>query len=96
MKHEPKVHFVGPTTHINDHHLIHAARGISNVWTATIVAGLGVVLTATFVYSSIRIQEAKATAALSEPVKTDLRVLSERISSMERKMELLEAKLKRN
>lgn len=95
MKHEPKVHYVGPTTHINDHHLIHAARGISNVWTAAVVAGLGVVLTATFAYSSVRIQEAKAAASISEPVKADLRALSDRISTMERKMELLEIKLRK-
>ncbi len=47
------VRYVGPTTHIRDHHIVHAARGASNVWTAAIVAGLAVVLTGAIAYTAL-------------------------------------------
>lgn len=47
-----RVRFVGPTTHIRDHHIVHAARGASHVWTAAIVAGLAVVLTGAIGYAA--------------------------------------------
>ncbi len=94
MSHDPHVRYVGPTTHLNDHRLIHAAKGLSNVWTAAIVAGLGVVLTATIAYGSVQAQEERHAEQVAEPTKAELRALNDRIYGMELKMEALEAKLK--
>lgn len=45
------VRFCGPTTQLRDHHIVHAAKGVSHVWTAAIVSGLAVVLTGAIAYS---------------------------------------------
>ncbi len=47
-----KVRFVGPTSHIRDHHIVHAARHASHIWSAAIVTGLAVVLTGAIGYAA--------------------------------------------
>lgn len=47
------VRYVGPVSHIRDHHVVHAARHASHVWSAAIVAGLAVVLTGALGYAAI-------------------------------------------
>lgn len=48
-----QVRYVGLTSHIRDHHALHAARGITHIWAAAIVTGLAVVLTGVVAYSSV-------------------------------------------
>jgi hypothetical protein len=55
------VRYVGPTSHLHDHHIIHAARGVAHVWTAAIVAGLAVVLTGAIAYTAVEAQSASST-----------------------------------
>jgi hypothetical protein len=47
------VRYVGPVSHIRDHHVVHAARHASHIWSAAIVAGLAVVLTGALGYAAI-------------------------------------------
>lgn len=83
------VRYVGPTTHMRDHHIVHAARGASNVWTAAIVAGLAVVLTGAIAYTALG-------ADYNQPVMTDMdgqfRFINQRLDRMEDTLESLMAK----
>lgn len=47
------VRYVGPTTPLRDHHIVHAARQASHVWSAAIVTGLAIVLTGALGYAAI-------------------------------------------
>lgn len=47
------VRYVGPTTPIRDHHVVHAMRSSSHVWSAAIVTGLAVVLTGALGYAVV-------------------------------------------
>ena len=47
------VRYVGPISHIRDHHIWHAAKGVSHIWTATIVTGMALVLTGVMAYSIV-------------------------------------------
>jgi len=46
------VRYVGPTTPVRDHHIVHAARHASHIWSAAIVSGLAVVLTGAIGYAA--------------------------------------------
>jgi len=74
------VRYVGPTTHMRDHHIVHAARGASNVWTAAIVAGLAVVLTGAIAYTALG-------ADYHQPVVKDMsgefRLINQRLDRLE-------------
>lgn len=83
------VRYVGPTTHIRDHHIVHAAKGASNVWTAAIVAGLAVVLTGAIAYTALG-------ADYNQPAITDMngqfRLVNQRLDRMEETLQTLMAK----
>ena len=49
-----KVRYVGPVSHLRDHHALHAARGVVHVWTAAIVSGLAVVITGFLAYGAVQ------------------------------------------
>lgn len=49
-----RVRYAGPTSPIHNEHIIHAARGASQVWTAAIVAGFAVVLTGAIAFSAVQ------------------------------------------
>lgn len=68
------VRYVGPTTHVRDHHILHTARGVSHIWTAAVVTGFAVVLTGAVAYTSAQgISERRATLSQAT-VKQDLNV----------------------
>jgi len=67
------VRYVGPTTHLRDHHIIHAARGASHVWTAAIVAGLAVVLTGALGYAAFGADTGASCSIYSEFQQINLR-----------------------
>jgi hypothetical protein len=62
------VSYHGPTTHVRDHQIHMAAAGVRHIWTASVVAGLAVVLTGTIAYSAV---EAKARPTFSAGTKND-------------------------
>ena len=47
------VRYVGPVSYMRDHHVIHAARQASHIWSAAIVTGLAIVLTGALGYAAI-------------------------------------------
>jgi hypothetical protein len=60
------VRYVGPVTSLRDHHIMHAARGATHVWTAAIVAGLAVVLTGAIAYSAFGADVSSPTSMYDE------------------------------
>jgi len=71
------VRYVGPTSHMRDHHIVHAARGVTHVWSAAIITGLAIVLTGAIAWSS-------AQAGTADPsADSDIRVLSKKIDRLE-------------
>ncbi len=74
-----QVRFCGPTTHIRDHHIVHAAHGVSQIWTAAIVAGLAIVLTGFVAFTQVDASEQKNAAVTMQG--TD--ALNKRLDRME-------------
>lgn len=79
-----KVRYCGPTTSLTDHHALHAARGVMHVWTASIVAGLAIVLTGTIAY----------TAAEAKPMRPTLGTALEEVHALTLRTQALEQLLK--
>lgn len=77
------VRYVGPTSHMRDHHIVHTARGISQVWTAAIVAGLAVVLTGAVAWSAVDAQQKTTTDPGLAAVRTSVDMLGKRMDRME-------------
>ena len=86
-----RVRYIGPTTHVRDHHILHAARGISHIWPAVIIAGLAVVLTGAIAYQTVNAQNKQIDQELSQSstqqILNKLDSLETRIDVMERDIE---------
>lgn len=82
------VHYVGPTSHMRDHHIVHAARGISHVWSAAIITGLAIVITGAIALSSVQ----AATSPSASSGSSDLRAISQRLDRIESAMRGLSEK----
>jgi len=86
-----RVRYIGPTTHVRDHHILHAARGISHVWPAVIIAGLAIVLTGAIAYHTANAQnqlvEENLVQNSTEQILNKLDSLETRIDVMERDIE---------
>lgn len=92
-----KVRYVGPTSHIRDEHILHAARGMTHVWTAAIVTGFAVILTATIAFNAVQAKtDARAAVAQSyaqEDLDQKIQSLSDRLSAVEQSLQRVEATL---
>lgn len=76
------VHYVGPTSHLRDHYMVHAARGASHVWPAAIVSGLAILLTGVFVHAAV---------VPNDPAGiTDIQEISAQIQRLSTRLERLE------
>lgn len=77
-----QVRYVGPTTSVRDHHIMHAARGVTHVWTAAIVSGLAVVLTGAIAYTAVQAESnSKKEEGMGTPAQ--LARINRRLSSLE-------------
>lgn len=76
-----QVRHVGPTTHLRDHDIVHAAKGSTHAWTAALVAGLAVVLTGAIAYTAV---EAEAPKRESDRA---LRELTRRIDTLDKRLQ---------
>ena len=76
-----KVRYCGPTTSIRDHHIMHAANGVTHVWAAAIVTGLAIVLTGAIAYSSV-----EASGPGGAPSRPDASLLMQRLDALEQAM----------
>lgn len=75
------VRYVGPTSHMRDHHIVHAARGVAHVWTAAIVTGLAIVLTGAIAYTSVQAATTPAPSVAS--VYTAIQNLNTRLDKID-------------
>lgn len=82
-----RVRYVGPTSSMRDHHILHAARGATHVWSAAIISGLAVVVTGVFAYSSVQARESTARVSASP---SEHQHIIERFDKMEKKLEMLQ------
>jgi hypothetical protein len=89
---ECNVRYCGPTSHMRDHHIMHAAKGASQVWMAAIVAGLAVVLTGAVAFSSVEAQ-VKAGAANARPAAPATVSIESRLDRISAKLDQLERKI---
>lgn len=84
--HQCNVHYVGPTSPIRDHHIMHAAKGVTHIWGATIVTGLALVLTGAIAYNAVEAKtELKAAAAVKQgTTRADWVRIMNRLDQMDR------------
>jgi len=85
-----RVRYIGPVSHIRDHHIMHVARGVSHIWTAVIIAGLAVVLTGAVAYtaanaSSEERDDLRSTKS-TELIVEQMQRLSDRMSVLEEQL----------
>lgn len=81
------VRYVGPTTHVRDHHIVHAARGVTHIWSAAIITGLAIVLSGAVAFNSARASMEDTAEESQTNAKRDIRreiyKLSQRIEEMD-------------
>lgn len=87
------VRHVGPTSHMRDHHILHAGRGVAHVWTAVVIAGLAVVLTGAIAYSAANAQNQKIDDKRSEQSTA---AILDKIDSLQERINNLEAQISPN
>jgi len=83
-----QVRYVGPTSHVRDHHALHAARGASHIWMAAIVTGFALVLTGAIALSATQARADQKTGIGQLQLKQDLGL---EISSLNNKVDSLQA-----
>lgn len=66
---------------MRDHHILHAARGMTHVWSAAVISGLAVVITGVIAYQSVQARET-ATRVPARP-STEYVKIMERLDKME-------------
>ena len=80
------VRYVGPTSSLRDHHMLHAARGVTHIWAAAVVTGLAVVITGSVAFSSVQASADQQSNALRQqnPGQNDWARVMDRLSQVER------------
>jgi len=83
-----RVRYIGPTSHIRDHHILHTARGVAHVWTAAIIAGLAIVITGAIAFSAVNAQnqnqDVQRTAKSTEQIIDKIDTLEYRMAALEK------------
>ncbi|MBU2566045.1 hypothetical protein KKG46_00615 [Patescibacteria group bacterium] len=82
-----RVRYIGPTSRIHDHHILHTARGVAHIWTATIIAGLAIVITGTVAFTTV---SAKASQVQEEQSNESTQLILDRLDKMEHRIDMLE------
>lgn len=89
-----KVRYCGPTSHPMSHHAASAAFGVKQVWAASVIAGLAVVLTGFIAFSSAQAHEQQQADARSQIVRGDilreLNRINERLQTLEASVQALQ------
>ncbi len=67
------------------HHILHAARGVSNIWTAVVITGLSLVLTGAVAYTAV---EAKTTERDALTRNEYVRMIN-RVQEMEKSLKVM-------
>ena len=66
------VRFVGPTSHVRDHHIMHAARGVTHIWTAAVVTGFALIVTGAIAFNTAQASTEQRTDSNQLKVKQDI------------------------
>lgn len=74
---------------MHNHFIVHAARGVTHVWTAAIVAGLAVVLTGSIAYTAVHAEDVQNDPTML--MLLSLRRIEIRLDRMEPKVNYLYA-----
>lgn len=83
-----QVRYVGPTSHMRDHHALHAARGTSHIWMAAIVTGFALILTGAIALTAAQASTEQKTGIGQLQIKQDL---GREIRSLNNKIDSLQA-----
>jgi hypothetical protein len=83
-----RVRHIGPTSHIRDHHVLHAARGVAHIWSAVIIAGFAVVLTGAISYHVANAENQKTEQNYRE---NSTEQIINKIESLERRLDVMES-----
>lgn len=78
-----KVRYVGPMSHIRDHHAMHAARGIGHMWAASIITGFAVVVTGVVAFQSVQAKSAVQTERGMQMSSMQVVQLNQRLERLE-------------
>jgi len=81
------VRYVGPTSPMHNHHIVNAARGASQVWTAAIVAGLAVVLTGAIAYTAVQAGTISSVENPTGAILVELKAIETRLDQMNRRLD---------
>ncbi len=84
------VRYVGATSHISHHHIMHAARGVTHIWSAVIIAGLAVVLTGAVAFATANAQAKEQddlrTAHVTSQILDKLDGMEARLNALEKEV----------
>ncbi len=77
------VRYVGPVSHIRDHHALHAAQGVSHIWSASIITGFAIVLTGAMVFQTAQARTERAATSTANGLRSENAQLIERLNRLE-------------
>lgn len=81
-----RVRYVGPVSHMTDHHAFVAARASSHIWMAAVVTSLALVVTGAVAFNSASAEQSKRAQILSQQNanRDDISKLQEQLNRIER------------
>lgn len=77
------VRYVGPVSHIRDHHALHAAQGVSHIWSASIITGFAIVLTGAIAFQTAQAKTAQTAATGTRALQSENMQLQNRLDRLE-------------
>ncbi len=83
-----RVRHIGPTSHMRDHHVLHAARGVAHIWSAVIIAGFAIVLTGAISYHVANAENQKSEQVYRQ---NSTEQIIQKIESLERRLDVMES-----
>lgn len=85
------VRYVGPTSHMRDHHIVHVARGVSHIWSAAIITGFAIVLTGAVAFHAVQASTDQRAQEAQVKIKQDL---GREIKRVSQQMDVLQGMMK--
>lgn len=85
------VRYVGPMSHVSDHHAVHAARGVGHIWAASIITGFAIVLTGVLAFQTVQAKSGPEAEGDRQASSAQLSRLNARLENLERLMQQTKA-----
>lgn len=91
------VRYVGPVSHMRDHHAMHAARGSAHIWAAAVTTGLALVLTGAIAYNVVEAKQVERDVAIVNHTasQADVERIMQRLDKLERSQADLEVMIRK-